>query len=133
MIKLFSSQHSIKEKKYEKIKFLSVSNSDFRKCYVFKTTQYFFGFLRIFLKKLGVGLDFVEFVGRPTDQKSEKPILGREIPILSLEGEMENYQSRDYSVDVFYSKNKIYLIVNFRKNKSNEVNSVIEDLVSWGD
>ena len=132
-ITLFNKKDSIKEKKFSKPIFLALSNSDFRKQYTFMKDQCFFGFFRKFLKNLGFDEDKIEYVGRPTDEESESPIRGREMPIDNFNGTVLNSSNGEYSIDVFYTPDKIFMIVNSRSKKHEEITKAIEDLIDWKD
>ena len=132
---LFSEENRIREKKYKKIKCLGITNQDFRNKYIFKSSQSFFCFLRQFLINLGFEKDFfVEGIGRPVDENSEGIIKGKEVDIHVMNSLVENYKNKYYSIDIFYTNKKIYLIINYRdKKKHYKIVKAIEDLVNWSE
>ena len=90
--------------------------------------QKFFNILREFLTKLGFDKNdpFLIGIGRPWDEETESPILNKEENIEKYSDRIDNFFSKDYSIDVIYFSKKVVLIINIKnKNKLQIVSDLL--------
>jgi hypothetical protein len=117
-----------------KIKILSISKSESRSEFSFPKEQKFFEIIRNFLIKLGFEKGDSMYngsilaIGRPIDE-DDRPIVDKEDNIKKYRGFSRNYSNKDYSVDVIYFKDKIVLIVNYKKDKQQIVSEALGNFV----
>ena len=116
-----------------KIKILSISKRSHRSELRFPKEQKLFDILRKFLINLGFDVDdefSVEGIGRPyNNQEDGEIIMNKEEEIKKYKEMIANYTNKDYSVDIIYFSEKVFVIINYKKDKQKQISDALKDLI----
>ncbi|MEX0920334.1 MAG: hypothetical protein WDZ69_01995 [Candidatus Pacearchaeota archaeon] len=115
-----------------KVKILSISKNEKRSLYAFKKEQNLFNIIREILIKLDFEKNpWLLGLGRPWDEESEEPILNKEDDINSEDynERIQNFQNKNYSVDIIFFINKVVIIFNYNKDMQQEISKVIGEFI----
>ena len=109
-----------------KIKILGVSKEDTHSYYLIEKKQSFFQGFRKFLLDLGFENNVLIYgFGRPSDKEGE-PNESKEDNIEDYVDKQFYFGNQEYKVDVIFGKNKVFMIINSKSDKQEEISQSIQ-------
>ncbi len=113
----------------KKIKVFGIKKSEWKNYYIFPKKKEVFEIIRNLLRELGFEECEWEHFGRPIDKKQGEPILNKEENIKKYIDERIGFDNEEYSIEVIFGKDKVFLIIHTETNKQQKISKILDKFI----